>query len=338
MKEIPFKLLIKTITLKRLLNATLAIFSFLLSAIFKKHFIWGHPFILTVEPTNVCNLKCPLCVTGHGKIIRKAGLMNFETFKKIIDEAGARIFYLLLYHQGEPFINKEFLKFVEYAKSKGIFVTTSTNGHYLDPEMAQRTIASGIDSIILSIDGADQQSYETYRVGGKLSQVIESVKTLIHEKYRQRSKTPLIFIQFIVMQHNEQQIEDMEKLVKMLGADKFLKKTVHVETSQEAEQWLPKTDKFRRYRFHGNTLEPKRIGKGPCPRLWTSTLVNWDGSVVPCCFDKNGHHSFGSIKQENDFDKIWYSDKYENFRTQILKNRGSLTICSNCSQGLRLYL
>ena len=338
MKEIPFKLLLKTLTVKRLVNATVAISSYLLSALLKKNFTWGHPFILTVEPTNICNLKCPLCVTGNGRMTRKAGLMPFETFRKIIDDIGDHIFYLLLYQQGEPFIHKEFLKFVEYAKCKRIFVTTSTNGHYLDPEMAQRTVASGIDTIIVSIDGSDQTSYETYRVKGKLSKVIECVDNLVQEKSRQKSKTPQIFIQFIVMKHNEHQIKDMAKLAKALGADKLLKKTVHVETIQEAVQWLPNSDSLRRYRLIGKELQLKRMGQGPCSRPWTSTLVNWDGTVVPCCFDKNGLHTFGSFSNEKQFDKIWQSENYGNFRNKMLTNRDSLDICCNCSQGLRLYL
>jgi radical SAM protein with 4Fe4S-binding SPASM domain len=269
---------------------------------------------------------------------RKPGLMDFETFKTIIDDTGDSIFYLLLYQQGEPFINKEFLKFVEYAKSKRIFVTTSTNGHYLDSVTAQRTVASGLDSIIVSIDGATQQSYETYRVRGNLSKVIEGVENLLAEKKRQKSKTPKIFIQFIVMRHNEDQTKAMESLAKELGVDKLLKKTAQVETTEEAYQWLPNKESFRRYRLNGSKLEIKRTGKGPCPRPWTSTLLNWDGSVVPCCFDKNGLYSLGSMKQNEAFNNIWHSEEYGNFRTKMLNDRSALDICSNCSQGLRLYL
>ena len=338
MKEIPLKFLINTLTLKRLWNAGLAITSYFLSSVLKRNFVWGRPFILTVEPTNICNLKCPLCVTGNGKMSRKAGLLDFETFKKIIDESGCYLFYLLLYQQGEPYINKDFLRFVEYAKNKRIFVTTSTNAHYLDPETAQRTVTSGLDSIIVSIDGSDQESYEIYRVDGNLEKVKKGVQNLVREKIKQNSKTPLIYIQFIVMRHNEHQIGEMEKLTKDLGADKLLIKTVQVETLKEAKEWLPGEKDLRRYQLEGDLLKPKRVGAGPCPRPWTSSLVNWDGSVVPCCFDKNAHHKFGSVQVEKEFDKIWRSKKYGNFRTKMLTDRSSLDICSNCSQGLRLYL
>lgn len=337
MKEIPLPLLLKTITPRRLLNAGRALSSFVLSAATQKNIVWGRPFILTIEPTNLCNLSCPLCITGNGRMTRRTGIMDFDHFKTIIDEVGDYLFYLLLYQQGEPFINRDFLKFVEYAKHKNILVTTSSNGHYLDSETAYQTVASGLDSIIISIDGADQKSYETYRIGGKLTKAVSGIENLVRARASQRGRTPKIFIQFIVMRHNEHQVDEMRKLAKRLGADKLLKKTVYVETTAEARAWLPSNRNLSRYRLQEGALAPKRLIKGACPRPWTSALVNWDGSVVPCCFDKNARHSFGNVTPELSFDQIWMSQKYGTFRNQMLSQRGSLEICANCSQGLRLY-
>jgi MoaA/NifB/PqqE/SkfB family radical SAM enzyme len=337
MKEIPITLLLKTITPRRVFNAGLALSSFIISAASKKPIVLGKPFILTVEPTNICNLSCPLCVTGNGRMTRRAGAMDFDHFKTIIDQIGDYLFYLLLYQQGEPFIHRDFLKFVEYAKRRKIFVTTSSNGHYLNPETARQTVASGLDSLIVSIDGADQKSYETYRVRGRLAKVLSGIENLVRERERQNSRTPKIFIQFIVMRHNEHQIADMKRLAKNLGVDKLLLKTVHVENLDEARGWLPANSSLARYRIEENKLLPKRIVKGACPRPWTSALVNWDGAVVPCCFDKNARHHFGVVSAQNSVHKIWNSDNYEFFRERMLSDRGSLEICANCSQGLRLY-
>lgn len=338
MKEIPITLLARTLTIKRLLNAGMAVASYLVSTISKKTIVWGRPLILTVEPTNICNLKCPLCVTGNGRMTRKAGLMSLETFKRTVDEVSDRLFYLLLYHQGEPFINKAFLDFVEYAKRKRIFVTTSTNAHYFNEETARHTVMSGLDSIIISVDGPDQKSYETYRVGGDLANVRSGIANLVRQKKKLRSKTPVIYLQFIVMRHNEHQISEMQALAKDLGVDKFLTKTVQVENAEEAREWLPKADSLRRYGVDDDKLEPKRLVRMPCHRPWTSSLVNWDGSVVPCCFDKNGAHKFGTVTEANSFAKTWESDEYDTFRSKMLRNRDALDICSNCSQGLRLFI
>lgn len=338
MKEIPLYLILKTVTLKRIINAGKAISSFLLSAITKRSVVWGKPFILTVEPTNICNLKCPLCVTGNSKMLRKAGMMDFQTYKKILDEFADSIFYLLLYQQGEPFINKDFIRFIEYAKRKNIFVTTSTNAHYFDEETAAATVRSGLDTIIVSIDGLDQKSYEKYRVNGGLKTVTEGIKSLVLERKKHKNKTPKIYLQFIVMQHNEAQLSQLNSFAESLGIDKVLLKTVQVENKKEAEEWLPLNPDYRRYEINGGEIRTKTVGKGPCPRPWTSTLVNWDGSVVPCCFDKHGVHIKGSFKETNNIDEIWQSESYGTFRHGILKNRKEIDICSNCSQGLKLYI
>ncbi|MFQ5706687.1 MAG: radical SAM/SPASM domain-containing protein [bacterium] len=338
MKEIPLTQLIQTITLQRLANAGLVTASYLFSALLKKNFLWGSPFVLTVEPTNLCNLKCPLCVTGNGRMTRKTGQLSYQTFKEIIDQVGDKLVYLLLYHQGEPFLNKNFLKFVEYARSKRIFVTTSTNAHYLDEDVARQVVASGLNSAIISLDGADQEHYATYRVGGDLARVLAGVKNLVREKKRCKSRTPAIFLQFIVMKHNQHQIRSMQKLAKELQVDRLLIKSVQVETEQEARRWLPDTEALSRYRYDGRHLQTKSRGRGPCPRPWTSSLVNWDGSVVPCCFDKNGRYTLGSLKGNETFEQIWQAEKYDSFRKKMLKERKELDICSNCSQGLRLFL
>lgn len=263
--------------------------------------------------------------------------MDWPTYQQILDKMSDWIFYLLLYHQGEPFLNKLFLKMVEYAKAKNICVTTSTNGHYLNKEMAQLTVASGLDAMIVSIDGTDQKTYETYRVGGQLKKVLQGVENLVAERERQSSKTPLIYLQFILMQHNLEQLETMQHLTRNLGADKLLCKTVQVETLEEAKSWLPKKPQWRRYDLSAEGFKPRKRGSGPCPRPWSSTLVNWDGTVVPCCFDKNGLYMFGTLKNQ-ELDQTWKAPSYNDFRDKMLHERNSLSICSNCSQGLKLFI
>ncbi len=338
MQEIPIKLIYKTISWRRLLNAARGLIGLQLSALSKRSFVWGRPFILTVEPTNICNLKCPLCVTGNGQMTRQTGMMTLDTFKKTIDEVGQYLFYLLLYQQGEPYLNPEFLNFVRYAKQKRIFVTSSTNGHYLGSSSARETVASGLDSLIISVDGTTQTSYEKYRVKGELEKVKQGIRNLVTERQQQQRTTPVIFLQFIVMRHNEHEIAQMEKLTKELGADKLLIKTVQIDSVNSAAEWLPRSEKYRRYSVDETRLQPKRLGTGPCSRPWTSALVNWDGSVVPCCFDKNADHATGNINNSKTISRIWNSKKYAAFRKKMLTNRSTIDICANCSQGLRLYI
>jgi len=336
MLEIPPSLLIRTFTFKRIWNAGKALAGFILSALTGKSRVWGQPFILTVEPTNLCNLRCPLCVTGNGGLTRSTGMMTLATFQQMLDEYGDYLFYLLLYHQGEPYLNKDFLQFVRLARQRNIFVTTSSNAHYFDLETARQTVESGLDSIIVSIDGATQKTYEKYRVGGNLEQAVAGIRNLVQEKRAAKSKTPFIYLQFIAMQHNEHEFAEIKKLGKSLGVDQILFKTAQVETLAQAKEWLPENESLRRYDTTGQTLQPKRIGKGVCPRPWTSSLMNYDGVFVPCCFDKNATHKTGQLNPSSS-KNLYSSKEYEAFRQQMLKDRDSIDMCSNCSQGIRLY-
>ncbi len=337
-KEVSISQLLKSLTVRRVWNAAKILASFLLSAITKKNIVWGIPPILTVEPTNLCNLRCPLCVTGNGSMMRENGRMDFPTYKRLIDELADRAIYVVLFHQGEPYINRQFNEFVAYAKQRGLYVTTSSNAHYFDLQTAEATVASGLDTIIISLDGVTQESYSHYRVGGSLQKALEGTRNLVAAKKRLRRKTPYIYLQFIVMSHNEHELAAMEKMAAALGVDRFLKKTVQVETFEEAQEWLPAAERFRRYNLTEESFAVKNGGKGACPRPWLTTLINWDGSVVPCCFDKNGHHITGDMQTAPRFGAIWEAEQYSGFRHDLLNHRESIEMCRNCNQGIGLFI
>jgi radical SAM protein with 4Fe4S-binding SPASM domain len=336
-KEVSLPQLFKSLTRRRVWNAARVLASFLLSAITKKNIVWGAPPILTIEPTNVCNLSCPLCVTGNGSMERANGRMDFETYRQLIDELADRAIYLVLFHQGEPYLHRQFNKFVAYAKRRGLYVTTSSNAHYFDEKTAEATVASGLDTIIISVDGATQETYSRYRVGGSLEKVLAGARNLVAAKKRLRRKTPYIYLQCLIMQHNEHELAAMEKLARELGVDRFLKKTVQVETFAEAQEWLPAADHFRRYNLTEENFAVKG-GKGACPRPWLTTLVNWDGSVSPCCFDKNGHHRTGDLQTTPSFAAVWQSDGYAGFRQKLLTHRREIDMCRNCNYGIGLFV
>ncbi|MEK7728387.1 MAG: radical SAM protein, partial [candidate division KSB1 bacterium] len=291
-KEVSFIQLFKALTFKRVWNAVQILAALLVAIFTKRPVVWGVPPVLTIEPTNVCNLRCPLCVTGNGTMERAYGRMAFETFTRLIDEIGDRVLYLVFFNQGEPYLHRRFNEFVVYAKRRGIYVTTSTNAHYFDAETAEATVRSGMDTLVLSVDGAEQETYAQYRVGGSLAKVQNGIRALVEAKQRLRSKTPYLYMQFLVMQHNEHELPAMKRMARELGVDRFLVKTTQVETFEEAQAWLPQADKYRRYNVAEHELTVKR-GKGVCIRPWLTTMVNWDGGVVPCCFDKNAHHLTG---------------------------------------------
>ena len=321
---------------KRLWNFCKVLSSMGLSRIGRRPIVWGRPFMMMVEPTNYCNLKCPLCPSGNGDMTRRRGRMNLEDFKSLIDETGEELMLLMLWNQGEPFLNSCFTEMVSYARKKKIPTLTSTNGHYIrDVAEARRIIESGLSEIIISVDGVDQQSYARYRVGGDLKQVLEGIQLLVETKKDMGETSPLINLQFIVMRHNEQDLVAAEQIAQDLGVDKFLVKTAQVYSSAEANTFLPETEAFRRYE---TGTEEELVVKGQikrgCKVLWYSSMVNWNGAVAPCCFDKDVDFNMGQVFDDGvDFSKVWKGADYMNFRRQILDDRRQVDMCRNCSEG-----
>jgi radical SAM protein with 4Fe4S-binding SPASM domain len=330
--------LVGSLTPRRVANIIKTYSSFLISAVTERPVVWGIPPVMTIEPTNICNLKCPLCTTGSGEMTRVNGKMTLDTFRALMDQFGDDIFFLLVYHQGEPYINGHFFDFVRAAKAKNIYVTTSTNGHYFTESNIRETIDSGLDSMIVSVDGVSQESYERYRVGGKLQKVLDGTRELMRIKKELRSRTPNVALQFLVMQHNESEIDQIRKIAREIGVDRLLIKNIEVRSEAEAKIWLPENEDYRRYDFDGENLTVKGSGKKSCLRPWTSTLVNWDGTFVPCCFDKNGEYPLGNIHQSANPDEIWQGEALKDFRAQLLRDRRSIDICRNCNQGFGSFL
>ena len=146
----------KTLTFRKGWNALLLFFQFYVSILIRKPKLSAKPVALSIEPTNSCNLHCPECLTGSGNLSRKRGKISQDNFNQIINQVYKELCYLLLYFQGEPFLHPQFIDFIRYAKSKGIFVASSTNGHFLSEANAKDIVQSKLDFLIISLDGVTQ--------------------------------------------------------------------------------------------------------------------------------------------------------------------------------------
>ena len=322
---------------KRLWNLAKVMASMGLSFGLRRPIVWGQPFMMMVEPTNYCNLKCPLCPSGNGEMTRSRGRMSIDDFRSLIDEVGDNLILLMLWNQGEPFINNCFTEMVRYAHDKRIPTMTSTNGHYIrTAEQARAVVDSGLDEIIISLDGVDQQTYERYRVGGKLEHVLSSARLLAQAKKEAASRKPLVNLQFIVFKHNQEDLAAAERIAREVGADKFLVKTAQVYDSGEAEAYLPDSEEYRRYDQSNGELVVKGQPVRGCKVLWYSSMVNWNGAVAPCCFDKNVDFNMGSaFGRPEAFGELWKNPKYMGFRQRVLDSRSDIDMCRNCSEGYR---
>jgi MoaA/NifB/PqqE/SkfB family radical SAM enzyme len=210
---------VQKLTIYKVWNILLLKLSYLISVRTKKDIHWGRPFALSIEPTTSCNLRCPECPSGLRSFTRPIGSIEFDFYKSIIDECRSFLSYLILYFQGEPFLNQKFFDLVNYASENGIYTVTSTNAHFLDDENAKKTILSGLDKIIISLDGTDQEAYESYRIGGNYKKVVSGIQKLVHWKEKLDKHKPLIVLQFLIMKTNQHQLKDIKKLSIELKVD-----------------------------------------------------------------------------------------------------------------------
>lgn len=298
--------------------------------------MWGYPVAVSIEPTTACNLGCPECPSGLKAFTRPTGNLKQGDFQGWIDDMRKHVSYLTFYFQGEPFIHPQFLDMVKYASAKGMYTATSTNAHFLDDETARKTVESGLDRLIISIDGTTQEVYENYRVNGTLDKVLEGAKNVVQWK-KKLKKGPHIIFQFLVVKPNEHQIEDVFRMANEMGIDEVRLKTAQIYDYQNGSPLIPDNEEYSRYvRQADGAYKIKNKHADECWRMWHSCVVTWNGNIVPCCFDKDATHQMGSLRNES-MKTIWKNDAYHKFRQAIARSRSEIEICANCSEGTKVW-
>lgn len=297
------------------------------------------PEILTIEPTNVCTMKCPTCPTGAGKLNRPKGMMNLADYKKIIDQVRGYTKKLVLFNYGEPFMHPDIIAMIKYAKKAGLFIKTSTNGEFFkDKEFCINLVKSGLDYLIICLDGADNETLKKFRVNTNFDHIMQTFRTMMETKKELGSKTPIIELQFILMKHNEHQREKMKEIAHNLRVDIYTEKTAGLDINDPdfqklAEQLLPTDTSLARYdKLADGSFKLKGEIPNFCHQVLNSMVINCDGNVVPCCIDLYSRHIMGNVWQ-NEIKVIWRGKKYKIFREQIFKNRKNIAMCNICSEG-----
>lgn len=283
-----------------------------------------------IEPTNICNLKCPLCPVPNLK--RKKGLLSLEDFKKIVDDI-PNLKFINLGWAGEPLLNPAVLAMVEYANSRGIQTSLSTNTVFLNRYLEQ-IFNSGLTNLIVCLEGPTKEIHEKYRVGSNFESIKKNIKKFCQEKKKRKLKIPKVTLQCLLTKDLEPKIPIMIQLAKNLGVDSLSFKTLSLgstvslkEKIKRAKEFLPSA-KFSRYVLKEENLFLKSKSK-LCPWIRQSVIL-WNGDVTCCCYDMEGELVVGNIFREGSFKKIWKSEKYKKYRKKILKEEFNL--CQNCSR------
>lgn len=325
------------VTPRKIWNATKVLSSYYLSRLLQKPIQWGVPFSISIEPTTACNLRCPECPSGLRAFSRPTGNLRSDFFRKTIDDLHRDLSFLIFYFQGEPYINPDFLDMVQYASQRGIYTITSTNGHFLNEENARKTIESGLDRLIISVDGSTQEVYEQYRKSGKLEVVLQGARNVVKWKKELKSKTPHLIFQFLVVRPNEHQIPEIYKLAEEIGIDEVRLKTAQIYDYAQGSPLIPNQDRYSRYRKQADgSYRIKNQLLNHCWKLWHACVITWDGVVVPCCFDKDAQYRMGNL-QEQSLREVWQQQPYREFRQQLLKGRDKIDICTNCTEGCKIW-
>jgi radical SAM protein with 4Fe4S-binding SPASM domain len=295
------------------------------------------PLTYSIEPTNFCNLKCPECPSGTGELTRPLGFLAADNFKKIIDEVSKTGFYVQLFFQGEPYLNKKLGEMIEYAQSKNIYVSVSTNGNLISTNNINNLMNYAPDKIIFSLDGLDEESYQNYRVGGTFKKADDALQLLVEAKRKLNLRKPFVELQFIVMKQNEHLINEVKAYSQKRFVDRLVFKTMQISSHESALKFLPTKSEYSRYILKNGNYEIKGTQKDHCFALWRTAVITWDNKMVPCCFDKDAQYVFGNLN-EYSVREIWKSELYQSFRQGVLNNRKGNSMCNNCTEGLKVNI
>lgn len=321
------KVTIIMLTFSRLFNLIVIVLTYEWSVLFKKVKVARMPFSVNIEPTNRCQLACPECPTGNNQIPLNKGEMNLLMFEKLISSIYKQVFYINLYFQGEPLLNKHIIDMIKLTRKHKMYVVLSTNAQIIDEKRAEELVLSGLSKIIVSMDGITEESYQKYRVGGHLTKVKDAIVLLNKAKQQYRKNMPKVEVQFLVNRYNEHEISEFIGWAKKNKVKPELKSMqLNIDFT-----FLPQNEKFKRYSFVNNNWVLKRSKKNRCFRIWKQCVIRYNGDVLPCCYDKYGQYVIGNINEKT-LNDIWLSEKFTSFRLSILTNKKLIPMCSNCTE------
>jgi radical SAM protein with 4Fe4S-binding SPASM domain len=305
---------------------------------------WGLPTHLQIEPTNTCNLRCELCPV-NGQMHRPSGFMDFSLYRRLLGEIGEHVLLILLWDWGEPFMHPSAFDMIALAHEKKIRVVSSTNGHlFADPHKAEDAIRCGLDTLIFAVDGISQETYEKYRHRGDLQKTLQGILTLAERKKALRSATPLINFRFIVMRHNEHEVDRLPAFVRALGVDALTLKTLNPSsdntygdkaggTDKKNNPLLPQNALYRRF-VYDEDGNPVRLKRNPCRNPYNAAAVHWNGTVCPCTYDYDERFVMGDLKRSS-FREIWSGPAYRAFRSRLRRDDAENYFCRECSYAFK---
>lgn len=280
----------------------------------------GKPYIIFVDPFNGCNLRCPECLHSLWPDRYPPGRMSLDLFRTIMHEYGGTAISLGLYDYGEPFLNRDVYEMVRIAKTYGIHTTISSNLNACDP---RKIVECGLDNLVMSIDGATQETYQIYRRKGRLDKVLSNIKAIVKEKKRTGSTTPLLYWQFLTFEHNHHEIETARKLASDLEVNHFYTGTPQISSQNtgmkawtNSKSTTPPIKSPDSYTDGGAKLE-----REPCRWLWQAITITATGDVFPCCVLWEPEAAFFNILEQKNISGLFNCERFQQVRRFFTGNQ-----------------
>jgi len=272
------------------------------------------PPCLQIEPTSICNYRCPFCYQIDSEFTKKSngmmGMMSLDLFKKIIDQAEGNCEAVTLASRGEPLICHEIEKMLAYAAGKFLALKLNTNAWFLDEAKCHAILQSEMNTLVFSADAASEPAYSELRVNGNLDRVYKNIK---------------LFRDIRAKHYPDNRIITRVSGVKVPGTD-------DLESMNQFWGELVDQVAFVDYNPWENVYDqPVNNIVFSCSDLWRRMFIWWDGTVNPCDSDFKSELAVGMASSE-DLSKIWLSDKYMDLRKQHqTKNRSACSPCNRCA-------
>ena len=283
--------------------------------------LWSYPHELFLDPCTMCNLRCPFCVTGNHSSKLTRQILELDDFERIFERLPLKHLEVIsLFNWGEPLLNPHIATFIRrfHAAGKVVGLHTNFSAKLYSDAFLEELVKSGLEGLQVSADGATQESYAKYRVGGDLERVLQNMRRLAQAKERLGQTNPIVHYKLMLHRYNEHEVDAARLLAADVGAEFRVVEHFWFPPSA-AEEWQPESMKLK----HGQTI-PVRAEQGPgnpihtaCHQMWDTLVVSADGNVYPCCVVSDPEHAVGNILTES-FADIWNNDKMRYLRRYVV--------------------
>jgi MoaA/NifB/PqqE/SkfB family radical SAM enzyme len=313
------------------------------------------PFDISINPSTACQLHCPHCQTGNGRMDRPAVNMSPELHRHMISGVVDELFIIRYFGTGESLLNKRFTELLKQIEGKEIFtfITSNLSLKFTDQQIDD-LIHSGLNVLGVSLDGAEQTTYGQYRVGGSHELVVTNMLRIIKRRNQLGLKYPLVQWRYLVFKHNEHEVPRVRELAKQYAVDllEFVqgcapkdgksavqpvdKFDVHPSMSgpalhkamKEKDTILQRLLKQRKFEHR---LPPNELKFKKCDWHYVGSYWYPDGGVGPCCHPTHIPDDFGTVTLENSFEDIWNGQRYQDARALIRDNKKTDNFCARCA-------